>query len=555
MVLDKLSCELLLYLLNQEAPKTIMAISKDLDQSRRKIYYHIDKINDEIKDPQLYIVSLPRVGICLSEIQKYACRKLLSEVDSYDYIMSGQERMQLMLLFIGVSKERITIEKLMDLTEVSRNTVLNDLNTIRYQLSLEQYQVTLQVSKSQGYHLQAHPLNKIQYLQSLLYHIFLEGSSAFVSIVEEKIKERLQSELLLSDEVNYFLKEQVPVVEQDLGKKINHHEITFMLQVLPYLLLGCDNIVRYEEKHHDIEKEFSLIRKRIEYRVSQQLGFRLYDIFEISLSELKISLIAVLLLSYRKDRDAHADSEDFHQLKVTLEDFIWCFESQTKMEIENKENLLRNLLIHCKALLFRKTYGIFSKNPLTKQIRSKYRELFIATRKCSKILEEAWFVTLTDDEIAYLTIHIGGFLKYTPSNQVNSKKVYLICDEGIGVSKLLLKQCRFYLPNEQIGAVFTTEQFKSVEDIAQVDLLITTNEHLESNFPILKVNPILETEDILQIVDYLKHNVFRKGSKGFRDELSDLISYYISDKRTAMILQEELQGLINQELLLQSFHE
>ena len=133
MVLDKLSCELLLYLLNQEAPKTIMAISKDLDQSRRKIYYHIDKINDEIKDPQLYIVSLPRVGICLSEIQKYACRKLLSEVDSYDYIMSGQERMQLMLLFIGVSKERITIEKLMDLTEVSRNTVLNDLNTIRYQ--------------------------------------------------------------------------------------------------------------------------------------------------------------------------------------------------------------------------------------------------------------------------------------------------------------------------------------------------------------------------------------------------------------------------------------
>ena len=391
MVLDKLSCELLLYLLNQEAPKTIMAISKDLDQSRRKIYYHIDKINDEIKDPQLYIVSLPRVGICLSEIQKYACRKLLSEVDSYDYIMSGQERMQLMLLFIGVSKERITIEKLMDLTEVSRNTVLNDLNTIRYQLSLEQYQVTLQVSKSQGYHLQAHPLNKIQYLQSLLYHIFLEGSSAFVSIVEEKIKERLQSELLLSDEVNYFLKEQVPVVEQDLGKKINHHEITFMLQVLPYLLLGCDNIVRYKEKHHDIEKEFSLIRKRIEYRVSQQLGFRLYDIFEISLSELKISLIAVLLLSYRKDRDVHADSEDFHQLKVTLEDFIWCFESQTKMEIENKENLLRNLLIHCKALLFRKTYGIFSKNPLTKQIRSKYRELFIATRKCSKILEEAWF--------------------------------------------------------------------------------------------------------------------------------------------------------------------
>ena len=88
----------------------------------------------------------------------------------------------------------------MELTEVSRNTVLNDLNSIRYQLTLEQYQVTLQVSKSQGYHLHAHPLNKIQYLQSLLYHIFYGRKCHFVSILEDKMKERLDGECLLSVE-------------------------------------------------------------------------------------------------------------------------------------------------------------------------------------------------------------------------------------------------------------------------------------------------------------------------------------------------------------------
>ena len=45
MVLDKASCDLLQYLMDQETSKTIMAISKDLKESRRKIYYHIDKIN------------------------------------------------------------------------------------------------------------------------------------------------------------------------------------------------------------------------------------------------------------------------------------------------------------------------------------------------------------------------------------------------------------------------------------------------------------------------------------------------------------------------------
>ncbi|MBZ4265317.1 transcription antiterminator, partial [Streptococcus pneumoniae] len=107
---------------------------------------------------------------------------------------------------------------------------------------------------------------------------------------------------------------------------------------------------------------------------------------------------------------------------------------------------------------------------------------------------------------------------------------YIVCDEGVGVSKLLLKQCRFYLPNEQIGAVFTTEQFKSVEDITQVDLLITTNDELESRFPVLKVNPILEAEDILRITDFMKNKVLRKDGRTFKDNLSTIIGIYISDK-------------------------
>ena len=41
MVLDKASCDLLQYLMDQETSKTIMADFKDLKESRRKIYYHI----------------------------------------------------------------------------------------------------------------------------------------------------------------------------------------------------------------------------------------------------------------------------------------------------------------------------------------------------------------------------------------------------------------------------------------------------------------------------------------------------------------------------------
>ena len=152
-----------------------------------------------------------------------------------------------------------------------------------------------------------------------------------------------------------------------------------------------------------------------------------------------------------------------------------------------------------------------------------------------------------------MTIHIGGFLKYTLSSQKKYEKVYLVCDEGVVVSRLLLKQCKLYFPNEQIDTVFTTEQFKSVEDIAQVDVVITTNDDLDSRFPILRVNPILEAEDILKMLDYLKHNIFRNESKSFSENLSSLISSYIVDSKLASKFQEEVQTFINQEIVVQAF--
>ena len=122
-----------------------------------------------------------------------------------------------------------------------------------------------------------------------------------------------------------------------------------------------------EEEQEDLKREFTLIRKRIEYQAAKHLNNNLGATFGLKLNDIEISLLTVLLLSYRKDRDIHATSQDFVQLKEAIDEFIWRFEVSSHFEIENKEDLLRNLLTHCKALLFRKTYGILSKNPLTRQ--------------------------------------------------------------------------------------------------------------------------------------------------------------------------------------------
>ena len=554
-LLDQTSCDLLKYLIQLEEPETIMTISRATNQSRRKIYYHLEKINDALADVGEVISSRPRVGIVLTAHQKELCQALLEGVDFYSYVMSMTERMQLTVLYICIAKERVTIEKLMELTEVSRNTVLNDLNEIRNQLASEQYQVNLASTKAQGYFLKCHPLNKIQYVHSLLYHIFVEGSHSFVMILTEKIKEFIGEDLLLSDELQDFLNQRVQDVEQDLGKKINRHEIKFMLQVLPYLLLSCRNMALSEEEQEDLKREFTLIRKRIEYQAAKHLNNNLGATFGLKLNDIEISLLTVLLLSYRKDRDIHATRQDFVQLKEAIDEFIWRFEVSSHFEIENKEDLLRNLLTHCKALLFRKTYGILSKNPLTRQIKEKYADLFAVTKSCSVILEEAWLISLTDDEVAYLALHMGGFLKHNRAEKQDAKRIYLVCDEGVAVQKLLLKQCLYHLPNENLSAVFTTEQFKSVEDILDVDLLITTNDGLETTLPTIQVQPILDYEDVLNITSFVKDQTLSTKGVRFSQELERLLSQYLKDSTRTQELKNKIQKLVNEELLSTSTEE
>lgn len=548
-LLDQTSCDLLRYLIQLKEPETIMTISRATNQSRRKIYYHLEKINDALAEVGEMISSRPRVGIVLTEQQKELCQSLLEGVDSYSYVMSMTERMQLTVLYICVANKRVTIEKLMELTEVSRNTVLNDLNEIRNQLASEQYQVNLTSTKAQGYFLKCHPLNKIQYVHSLLYHIFAEGNHSFVTILTKKIRNFVGDEILLSDDLQDFLNQRVQDVEQDLGKKINRHEIKFMLQVLPYLLLSCRNMALSEEEQEDLKREFTLIRKRIEYQAAKHLNNNLGATFGLKLNDIEISLLTVLLLSYRKDRDIHATSQDFVQLKEAIDEFIWRFEVSSHFEIENKEDLLRNLLTHCKALLFRKTYGILSKNPLTAQIKEKYAELFAVTKSCAVILEEAWLISLTDDEVAYLALHMGGFLKHNHAEKRDAKRIYLVCDEGVAVQKLLLKQCLYHLPNENLSAVFTTEQFKSVEDILDVDLLITTNDGLETTLPTIQVQPILDYEDVLNITSFVKDQTLSTKGVRFSQDLERLLSQYLKDSTCTQELKNKIQKLVNEELL------
>ncbi|HEL0810482.1 TPA: transcription antiterminator [Streptococcus equi subsp. equi] len=546
-ILDKKSYDLLSYLIRLKEAETVMAISAALGQSRRKIYYHLDKINEALPSHVAQIVSYPRVGILLNSEQKAACQQLLNEVADYHYVMKGDERRSLSAIYIAVATERVTLDKLMMINDVSRNTILNDLAELREELSSYNNKIQLHATKAKGYYFDCHPMALIQYLYKVLAGVYQGGNSSFIELFDHKLSETQGLSAYFSKEVLDYFHEYLFLSQASLGKTINIQDSQFMLQILPFILLSYRNMQLHSETKTALKRDFNLIWKRKEYQIAKALASELYHNFKLHLDDIEVGMIAMLMLSFRKDQDHHVESQDYEQMRATIGDFIDQLELRYQLHFTHKKDLLRQLTRHCKALVYRKAYGIFSINPLTDHIKEKYEELFAMAQSCAVILEQAWQIRLTDDDVAYLTIHLGGELRHSHADWDKTKLV-IVSDDGIGIQKLLLKQCQRYLPNCQIEAVFTTEQYQSVFDLMSVDIVVSTTDALEALVPVLIVNPILSDDDIIRLIHFSKQGRLSDSSR-FSLELEKAIETIVKDDADRYALKTKIEKLIHHELL------
>lgn len=547
-ILDQTSYALLAYLIKLTEPKTVMEISKQLTQSRRKIYYHLEKINDALPKNVESISNYPHIGILLNDYQKNACIHLLKELETQQYIMNVEERKQLIILYISISSDYITIEKLMKLTDVSRNTVLNDLNSIREDLTQEQYNIQLHVTKSQGYYLDAHPLSKIQFIYKILYEINTEAPEIFKETVHNKMAPFTDFENYFSNQQLEYLKYLLIQYRHELGKRLNDKDCNFMLQILPYVLLSYRNIKATDYNPELIKQDFLLVQERIEYKVADKILQALGKKFNVAYDDLDKNIIAVLLLSFRKDSDNHNHSPDYDDMRETLRLFLNRFEEIFHINFYDYDNLLNQLLTHCKALLYRKTYGISSINPLKSEIIQKYNRLFTVTKCCVPLLEEHWLIHLNDDDIAYIAIHLGGYLHTQSTTNSYPKIITLVCDESISIRKFFLKQCQNYISKTYIETVFTIEQFHSIKDLLNSDVIISTSDTINTDVPLLVVNPILTDNDVIRLISFLYSNN-EQIPYDFTLKLDKLLKHYIKNDSELYTVRSQIEKIFSNELL------
>lgn len=538
--LDEKTNNLIKQLLVYNKPVSIAQIAKDLGYSRRVVYYHLDKINYELSTQKIEtICNEKNRGILICDNQKKRLKKILS-THKVMYVFNSEERVLYLMFYITMAKERITLEKMMTLTNTSRNTVLNDLLQIKKYLSYSSYEVKLVVTKMRGYYFEGSVAQFITFLYALLNQIFQSRNDIFLQQIKQLLLDHEDSKTLVSKAFSKATYQLLQQYTQQLSKTFVESDLIHAIKLFPYFILAMRTT-----PYLKIDNQLQEVFNRLEYPIAANVMKDLSQMFHIQFSMPDIYFLTLMLLSVRKESDGHIDSPVYKKLNEDLMVFIENFEWQAQIKLENKDEICRRLLIHFKALLYRKKYNIFTLNPLTNEIKQDYEDLFQIISSGAKLLEHSLDIQLSDEDLAYIAIHFGGILRHQKKT-LSVDKIVILSEDGHSVQKLLVEQCQKYLSRVKI-----VDMISRIDDMnwkKQVDFIVTTKHDLilpkEMKLDVIIVNPIFQFGDILNLLKRSRNHSIEQSN--LTEKLNELLIQYVPNKIERKELGKALIALFDE---------
>lgn len=214
-------------------------------------------------------------------------------------------------------------------------------------------------------------------------------------------------------------------------------------------------------------------------------------------------------------------NREFEELGVSFEDISkeLVYEVERKMHITIKcdEQLILGLSQHFSSALYKINMDIPVRNTILNQIKEHYNNLFKAVSYVCRLIFSKYNISMSQDEIGFITMHIGAAIERTNSSK-DRFSMLIICPNGIGTAKILSNKIKSAIHNI---ASITIKSFKDwAEGDEDYDIVLSTvniaPEEKVKNDNIIVVSPFLEKNDIDRINNYIaeissKNNVLNKS--------------------------------------------
>lgn len=486
-------------------------IATSLKISSRTVRNKLKELNDLLLENGAEIEFKPRHGVRLVIKNKDFFKTFLHKSSCTENKIpnSQEERVQYLLEYLLIKDEYVKLEDLCEQLHISNSTITNDLKIVKERL--RKYNLVVEAKAKHGIKIKGNEFDLRLCITNNTSDRLLEQAGYKTNDNSKKEIEKVASILNKVFEENAF-----KIYDYAYQNLITHLFIAIKrLQNEELILLEDTQITTLKTDYPN------------EYKLAQLIAKEIKDIFDLTLPEVEIGYISIHLASKKIIEMNYSQSEnlvitdDINQIVkkmlLTIYDFF-------KVDFRDDLELRMALAAHLIPLKVRLSYDLSVKNPLLKDIKTRFTLAYTIAVQACDLLKEAFSKGVTEDEIAYFALHFNLALE-RKKKKIELKNILIVCSSGKGSSALLVYRFKSEFGN-YLNQIDTSElyQLKKV-DFTQYDYVIATVPipfQIPIPIPILEVKYFLEDED-LQAIKSLFH----------REQANSLMKYY--DERLFLV--------------------
>lgn len=497
--------------------KLILSNSKSMEVKKLITTYRIslktlrtdvNEINDFLLEAKMSPTKLnEKEKLILLEKDIMKIQDRLNHMDTYSYKMSREERQIYIIAELLMSQDYITMQNLAKKLNVSRNTILNDFETVKdYCLA---FNVNVLMKSSKGIKIECDQKDR----NNLLMQIFhdLEDDYMEKSFFHQLIQRKLG------------LKIPLEMIKEDLREYMEQQHMLVSDRVFSYV-----SIYLFVILNRKINKKRRTVEKLTGDTASDNLLNWFADKYEVSINKNDVKDFG----RYMKQHDFNISSEQKEINDVELYGIIVYFLQMVGEDIEcslqSDTVLIESLLEHIRTLKNWEDYDfempLSDELPIPKEILEKTIE------KNSIILERYLGYPLTKEMKESIMIHIcAAFVRNL--EYLNLLEVLIVCPGSMATGKYIEAQVKNYF-DFRVAAVIPSRDVEEFLKSNKIDFVISTVNVRSESVPCVKVQAQLTMNDInaIQNIAFLlgrKENKSENESRYVEQNFLDVMKTFL----------------------------
>ncbi|MDT2524321.1 BglG family transcription antiterminator [Enterococcus raffinosus] len=483
------TAKILRIFITSDYPVTLEQLEEEFHTSSRTIRNELREINLLLRTNQLpEVKNLRKKGyhLLLDKDQK---QRLLDQMDSSEeeHYLDRESRIFDLILSFSLGKNATFLYQKEEAYQISKSSLDEDMRRVRN--ILKEYGIEVLSVPKQGIVLQGAERS----IRTMIYDVI----NTFVGVISPQGEQEASVNLTILH--HYISPQLLKKLEQLYVDSVDKMEdAIYRNQLLVFTAVWLSRYMREDLIASSAWEAADTPQSDIRDFVTA-----ICDAFQLSPPEVEIKYIVFMLNTFNsRDMNNSIEWVQAQLLSIQLMQFV---EEKTKIPFSRKEEMLQEgLYKHLVGLINRVKSDIQIVNPLKENVKKNYGNIYSAIRHFTPSIEQVTGKQITEDEIAFLTIHFSTSVSAINQDLHYIYKAVVICNHGVATGKLLSENLK-ELFNIEVLAVLSSRELDLIEKL-DVDLIFSTVAIHYSKKPVLELEPIIKEESKKRITSFLNTN-------------------------------------------------